>query len=121
MNTGKIAEEDIKFTLVDCEVNNDECYFEIMVNRAFLSTLFLGLLLFKDSMPHTDIQLTNREKEVLMHISNGEDNGEIAKCMNVSIHTAKIHIRNIFQKLNVTDRTEAVVKAIRYNLIDIYY
>lgn len=120
MNVNELNNEKIKFTLINYEEAENDCYFELIVNRAFLSTLFLGLLLFKDSFPHSDIQLTDREKEVLIHIAKGDDNSQIAKYMNVSIHTAKIHIRNIFQKLDVKDRTEAVVKAIRYDLIDIY-
>ncbi len=116
----ELKQDNFKLTVVDEEVNEEECYFEIIVNRAFLNTLFLSLLLFKESMQKTDIKLTPREEEVLMHIAKGEDNGAIAKCMNVSIHTAKIHIRNIFQKLEVTDRTQAVVKAIRCGLINIF-
>ena len=66
-----------------------------------------------------NIPLTKREKQVLKCLSSGKNNAQIAETMNVSIHTAKVHIHNIFNKLSVQDRTEAVVKAIKYKLIDI--
>ncbi len=116
----KLKQDNFKLTVMDDKINNEEYYFEIIVNRSFLNTLLLSLMLFKESMPKLDVKLTPREEEVLMHISRGEDNGVIAKYMNVSIHTAKIHIRNIFQKLGVKDRTQAVVKAVKYGLINIF-
>ena len=64
-----------------------------------------------------EIYLTPREEEVLTRIANGKDNLTIAKEMNLSRHTIKIHIRNIFQKLEVNDRTEAVVKAMHQGLL----
>ena len=120
MYISEVNEENIKLTVIDDEEENDKCYFEIVVNRNFLNTVFLSLLMLKNEIPPLDVNLTNREKEVLSHIAKGEDNREIAESMNVSIHTAKIHIRNIFQKLDVKDRTEAVIKAVKHNMIDIF-
>lgn len=64
--------------------------------------------------------LTKRELEVLVQIANGMFNKEIATSLNISERTVKNHISNIFKKLEVADRTQAAVFAIRNNLINIY-
>lgn len=64
-----------------------------------------------------DIKLTQREKEVLKYIVEGKSNPEIAKELIVSVHTAKAHVTNILQKMEVKDRVQAAVKAIRCDLI----
>ena len=51
----------------------------------------------------------------------GKNNIEIAEDLIISVHTVKAHISNIFEKLEVTDRVQAVVKAISENLIDVDY
>jgi two-component system nitrate/nitrite response regulator NarL len=55
--------------------------------------------------------LTKRELDVLMEISKGKTNNEIAKDLFISEHTVKKHIGNIFSKLNLTNRTEAALYA----------
>lgn len=64
--------------------------------------------------------LTKREKEVLIHIANGLFNKEIATFLDISERTVKNHISNIFKKLNVNDRTQAAVFAIKNNIVKIY-
>ncbi len=54
--------------------------------------------------------LTQREREVLALLSEGQLDKEIAARLDISIHTAHEHVRNIFEKLCVRNRTEAVVK-----------
>jgi DNA-binding NarL/FixJ family response regulator len=56
------------------------------------------------------INLTQREREVLALLSEGQLDKEIAARLDISIHTAHEHVRNIFEKLRVRNRTEAVVK-----------
>ena len=63
--------------------------------------------------------LTKRELEVLKNLSYGMYNKEIAEKLNISERTVKNHISNIFKKIEVTDRTQAAVFAIRNNLITI--
>lgn len=60
--------------------------------------------------------LTDREKEVLKLLSDRKSNTEIAKELIISSHTAKVHVSNILNKLAVTDRVQAAVKAYKYNL-----
>ena len=63
--------------------------------------------------------LTKRELEVLKNLSYGMYNKEIAEKLEISERTVKNHISNIFKKIEVTDRTQAAVFAIRNNLITI--
>jgi DNA-binding NarL/FixJ family response regulator len=66
--------------------------------------------------PKEDFNLTSREKEVLHFLAQGFSNTEIAEKLIVSTHTAKAHVSNILTKLSVSDRVQAAVKAIKYDL-----
>jgi len=61
--------------------------------------------------------LTAQEKRVLILLSSGLSNQQIAKKLGISINTTKVHVCSILQKMSVEDRTQAAVKAIRENLI----
>ena len=63
-----------------------------------------------------NFNLTSREREVLLLISEGLSNAEIAEKLIISTHTAKAHVCNILTKLSVTDRVQAAVKATKYDL-----
>lgn len=54
---------------------------------------------------------TEREKEVLSCLQEGKPNKIIAHELNIASSTVKVHIRNIMKKLNVTNRTQAVLRA----------
>ncbi len=64
-------------------------------------------------------ELTKREIEVLKMIAGGALNKEIASTLNISERTVKNHVSNIFKKINVSDRTQAAVFAIKNNLVSI--
>ncbi|MCQ2523055.1 MAG: response regulator transcription factor [Lachnospiraceae bacterium] len=61
--------------------------------------------------------ITKREMQMLGFIALGKTNAEIGVELNISDRTVKNHISNLFKKINVTDRTQAAVFAIRNNLI----
>jgi DNA-binding NarL/FixJ family response regulator len=63
--------------------------------------------------------LSQREIEVLRLISRGQSNKEIAAALFIAESTVKTHVATIYEKLRVTDRTEAVVKAIQRGIIQI--
>ena len=63
--------------------------------------------------------LTEREIEVLTLIGEGHSNKEIARLLVISEKTVKNHIGNIFSKLHVCDRTQAVLYAIRKGLVKV--
>lgn len=60
--------------------------------------------------------LTPREKDVLAELSKGKSNREIALSLYVTEKTVKTHISNIFSKLGVQDRTQAVLYAVKHGL-----
>jgi DNA-binding NarL/FixJ family response regulator len=61
--------------------------------------------------------LTEREVDVLDLIAKGCSNQEISDNLCISLNTVKTHIKNIFQKLEVEDRTQAAMKAVKEELI----
>ncbi|GFI16989.1 response regulator protein VraR [Lachnospiraceae bacterium] len=64
--------------------------------------------------------LTKRELEILTQVAGGMFNKEIAINLNISERTVKNHISNIFKKIDVSDRTQAAVFAIRNNIVKLY-
>jgi len=64
-----------------------------------------------------DLGLSNREVEVLQLMAEGLSNQEIAARLYVSINTIKTHSSNIFEKMDVRRRTQAIDKAKKMNII----
>jgi len=64
--------------------------------------------------------LTKREIEILTQVASGMFNKEIAANLSISERTVKNHISNIFKKIDVSDRTQAAVFAIKNNIINLY-
>jgi DNA-binding NarL/FixJ family response regulator len=64
-----------------------------------------------------DDAMSERELQVLSLVATGKRNKEIAADLSIAEDTVKMHVRNIFSKLNVTDRTEAVTVALRRGII----
>ncbi|NEO84723.1 MAG: response regulator transcription factor [Spirulina sp. SIO3F2] len=63
------------------------------------------------------LDLTEREQEVLHWLVQGESNNAIAHRLYVTVATVKAHLTSIFEKLEVRNRTQAIVKALRLGLI----
>lgn len=88
-----------------------------------IAELVLGRINSTDASNHNyddvleGLNLTDREAQVLKLIVDGLSNAEIAERICVSIHTAKAHVCNILQKLSVEDRTQAAIKALKYNIV----
>jgi two-component system NarL family response regulator len=64
-------------------------------------------------------QLTVRELEVLKHVADGSSNREIGSRLGISENTVKNHVRNILEKLRLHTRMEAVLYAMRENLLQL--
>ncbi|MBD5782475.1 response regulator transcription factor [Pelagicoccus sp. NFK12] len=62
-------------------------------------------------------QLTEREREVLEALVKGRSNKEIASSLSISDETVKSHLKALFLKLKVRDRTEAAIAAIRHGIV----
>ncbi|TFD96301.1 response regulator transcription factor [Jeotgalibacillus sp. R-1-5s-1] len=70
----------------------------------------------KEPSPHELHQLTRREKDVLLELAKGKSNKEIASALFITEKTVKTHISNLFSKLEVSDRTQAALYAVRHGL-----
>ena len=60
-----------------------------------------------------DIDLTPRERDVLVLMAEGASNKAIARQLGISVHTAKFHVGSLLDKLDATGRTDAVAHAAR--------
>jgi DNA-binding NarL/FixJ family response regulator len=65
------------------------------------------------SRPELFPELTEREREILSLIANGQTNTEIAEKLVISMKTVRNHVSNIFSKLQVADRAQAAIRARR--------
>ncbi|MFC0522025.1 response regulator [Pontibacillus salicampi] len=77
------------------------------------------LLPYRQKQPEASRSLTNREREVLKELAKGLTNKEIANILYISDQTVKIHISNIYKKLKVKSRSQAIVYAVEKNLVSI--
>jgi len=95
---------------------------EYIIDSALLSKPLLASRVLKEfsdlstvdhSVKHFFAPLSGREMEVLTRIAHGDSNKEIARTLNISDQTVKNHISSILRKLNVNDRTQAAIYALR--------
>lgn len=96
-------------------VMNDENYIQPNLIPALNSRL-----VYRDIDKEKIEALTKRELEVLVQVANGMFNKEIATSLSISERTVKNHISNIFKKIEVSDRTQAAVFAIRNDIIKLF-
>jgi two-component system nitrate/nitrite response regulator NarL len=62
-------------------------------------------------MPESN-ELSAREREILSLVATGSNNKEIARDLHISTNTVKVHLRNIFTKVDASSRTEAAMYAV---------
>jgi DNA-binding NarL/FixJ family response regulator len=72
----------------------------------------------EENLPHIKNPLTPRERDVLAELTKGKSNREIASSLFVTEKTVKTHISNIFTKLQVQDRTQAALYAVKHGLTE---
>ena len=63
-----------------------------------------------------DEDLTPRQREVLRRLSHGESTAEIACTLGVSVHTVRSHVRDLYERIDVHNRAEAVAWAMRHQV-----
>lgn len=66
---------------------------------------------------YKDYDLTAREAQILKLMTEGYSNMEIAQHLVISVNTTKAHVANILQKLEVDDRLQAALKALKYKIV----
>lgn len=96
----------------------------VMSNETYIQPNLIPLLnnrmVSRDKDKDKIEELTKRELEVLIEVANGKLNKEIGNELKISERTVKNHISNIFKKIDVSDRTQAAVFAIKNDLIKLY-
>lgn len=85
------------------------------IARKMLTT-FEGI---RDEETEFTPQLTERELEVIRALAQGKSNKQIAQALHISEKTVRNHASNIYKKLHIYDRTQAVIYAIRRGLVDL--
>jgi DNA-binding NarL/FixJ family response regulator len=89
----------------------------VMIPQQVMGKLLQGLRQMANGEGNSPVALTKTEIRVLVFLGTGMSNKEIAAKMECSVKTIKNHLNAIFQKLAVSNRTEAVVKGIEMGLI----
>ena len=88
---------------------------EAAITRSMASRLFKHV--GQEAPARDEAVLSNREVDVLRLVAAGKANREIAVSLSISENTVKFHLKNILIKLNVSNRTEAVMVAVKRELI----
>jgi two-component system NarL family response regulator len=73
--------------------------------------------LSRPNIPKETFGLSRREMDILTYVTRGSSNRDIGKSLFISEKTVKNHLSSIFRKLEVEDRTQAALKAIKHNLV----
>ena len=86
---------------------------KIEQGKGYFSQQFMRLINSQDT---SEITLSNREAEVLEHISNGLSTNDIAQQLNISNNTVEFHRHNLMRKLSANNMAQLVKKAIQLGL-----
>lgn len=81
---------------------------ELWLPRKVLQQYLMKSRTFNKTFSRSEVNLTDREVEVLKVMATGAKNSDIAHSLNLSPHTIKTHIYNIFKKINASNRLQAV-------------
>jgi DNA-binding NarL/FixJ family response regulator len=122
----------VLFQLSKYSVMSGDLHIEFMIAGIALIFFLIGIYLNKKSLQKkvtlnssgkiddkkiSELGISNREYEILIKISEGLSNKEIAEKLFVSESTVKTHISNLYVKLDVKRRTQAIQRAKEMNLI----
>lgn len=99
-------------------INDDVLSQPNLANRILQSYREMATGGDEETRPLEPCPLSGREVEILKHIAKGNSNKEIAKLLDISDQTVKNHITSILRKLDVSDRTAAVVYALQQHWIN---
>lgn len=88
----------------------------IISGERYVSDIYLNSPDENLIVPSTGAKLTNREVEVLKGLLQGMSNKQISGLLFIEETTVKLHLRSLFEKLEAKNRTDAVIKAMKYGL-----
>jgi len=91
---------------------------QVSIGESFISPLLLDEIQSQETVAIVPY-LTDREIEVLICAVDGSSNKKIAYQLGITQRTVCFHMRNCFIKLEATNRTQAIVKAVSYGLVNI--
>lgn len=107
-----------------CSSEIKQAIYTVMKGEVFIQKELVPILnskLLKRDIDKEKIKsLTNRELEILKLVSHGQSNKDLASALNISERTVKNHLSSLFKKIDVEDRTQAAVFAIKNDLVEIY-
>lgn len=105
---GKSNEEEILYAI-------DQVY----KGKKYFDSYFVDFMINEGNGPPNRLHLlTDREKEILAEIAMGFSNRKIAEKLSITEHTVKKHISHIFDKLSLSERTEVVLYANKYGMMN---
>jgi DNA-binding NarL/FixJ family response regulator len=95
---------------------------EVLIDPSILARLLHQVT--KERQERREVQarfatLTDREREILQHVAQGQRNDDIASTLFISPQTVQTHVRNVLGKLGVHSKLEAVALAVRYSQIEL--
>lgn len=120
------------FQLSKFSISSGSVKTEVLVAGIAILFLLIGFLLNRrssrnsvnsseekeiDTLKIQELGISNREYEILQEISKGLSNKEIAEKLFVSESTVKTHVSNLFTKLDVKRRTQAIQQAKSFNIL----
>ena len=92
-------------------------WFDPSVSRLILQSAATTDHVNEETKQNTDYNLTAREEQILKRITQGFGNTDIAAELALSVNTTKVHVASILKKLEVNDRLQAALKAIREKIV----
>jgi DNA-binding CsgD family transcriptional regulator len=101
-------------------VHSTELYASILALAFLVLGIWVGVRVFRPHQPvpfdgnpqaRETLKLSDREMDVLQQLAAGGSNKDIARALNVSPHTVKTHVGNVFEKLGARRRTDAINRA----------
>ncbi|HLQ96196.1 MAG TPA: response regulator transcription factor [Pseudogracilibacillus sp.] len=123
---GYLMKEMDMFTFIEAikEVAKGGVYFHPVATNVLVHEYQKVLKKWEEGEKKTEVQrplhlYTKRECEVLQLLTDGQNNQQIADTLEISDKTVKNHVSSLFKKMQVKDRTQAVVKAIRNNWVEL--
>ncbi len=116
LDEGQPLEALLKITLTEIQEKPLAAYARSLLH-AFAQEQVIAAALSSEKVSRPFEPLTQQEQRVLRLLVTGRSNGEIARTLGVSVNTAKTHVKNLYNKLNVNNRVQASALADQLHLL----